>query len=64
MAITKIEVERVSVISSKPFETVVGAFRAAVGRPDMAEFAKENDWRPDVRRIGKRGSGVWAGPAS
>lgn len=40
MAITKIEVERVSVISSKPFEKVVEALRAAVGRPDMAEFTK------------------------
>jgi hypothetical protein len=35
MAITKIEVERVSVISSKPFEKVVKALRAAVVRPDM-----------------------------
>jgi len=40
MAITKIEVERVSVISSKPFEKVVEALKAAVGRPDMIEFAK------------------------
>jgi uncharacterized protein (DUF302 family) len=40
MAITKIEVERVSVISSKPFEKVVEALRATVGRPDMAEFTK------------------------
>jgi uncharacterized protein (DUF302 family) len=40
MAITKIEVERVSVVSSKPFEKVVEALRAAVGRPDMAEFTK------------------------
>jgi uncharacterized protein (DUF302 family) len=40
MAITKIEVERVSVISSKPFDKVAEALRAAVGRPDMAEFVK------------------------
>jgi uncharacterized protein (DUF302 family) len=40
MTITKIEVERVSVISSKPFEKVVEALKAAVGRPDMIEFAK------------------------
>ena len=38
MAITKIEVERVGVISSKPFEAVVEALKAAVGRPDMIEF--------------------------
>jgi len=40
MAITKIEVERISVISSKPFEKVVEAFKASVGQPDMVEFAK------------------------
>ena len=40
MAITKIEVERVSVVSSKPFEKIVDSLKAAVGRPDMAEFAK------------------------
>jgi uncharacterized protein (DUF302 family) len=40
MTITKIEVERVSVISSKPFEKVVDSLKGAVGRPDMAEFAK------------------------
>jgi uncharacterized protein (DUF302 family) len=40
MVITKIEVERVSVISSKPFEKVVETLSAALGRPDMAEFAK------------------------
>lgn len=40
MAITKIEVERVTVNSSKPFEEVVDALKAAVGRPDMAEFAR------------------------
>lgn len=40
MMITKIEVERVSVISSKPFETVVEALKVSVGRPDIIEFAK------------------------
>ena len=38
MATTKIEVEHVSVVSSKPFEAVVEALKAAVGRPDMIEF--------------------------
>jgi len=38
--ITKIEVERVTVISSKPFEKVVEALQAAVGRPDMIEFTQ------------------------
>jgi len=40
MAITKIEVERVSVISSKPFETILAALKAGVGRLDLVEFAK------------------------
>jgi uncharacterized protein (DUF302 family) len=40
MTVTKVEVERFSVTSSKPFEAVVAALEAAVGRPDMAEFAK------------------------
>jgi uncharacterized protein (DUF302 family) len=39
VAIKKIEVERFSVTSSKPFEAVVAVLEAAVGRPDMVEFA-------------------------
>jgi len=38
--ITKVEIERFSLSSSRPFEKVVEALKAAVGRPDMAEFAK------------------------
>lgn len=40
MAIRKIEVERFSATSSKPFEAVVAALKAAVGHPDMVEFRK------------------------
>jgi hypothetical protein len=40
MPITKIEVERFSVISSKRFNKVAEALKAAVGRPDMVRFAK------------------------
>jgi uncharacterized protein (DUF302 family) len=40
MAIARVEIERFSVTSSKPFETVVAALKAAVGHPDMVEFAK------------------------
>jgi uncharacterized protein (DUF302 family) len=40
MTIIKIEVERVSVISSKPFEKIVEVLKAAVGQPDMSECAK------------------------
>jgi uncharacterized protein (DUF302 family) len=38
MAIRKVELERFSVTSSKPFETVVSALKAAIGQPDMVEF--------------------------
>jgi uncharacterized protein (DUF302 family) len=38
--IRKIEIERFSVISSKPFDTVVAAVNAAIGHPDMAEFGR------------------------
>jgi len=40
MAIRKFEIERLSVISSKPFEVVVAALEAAVGHPDMVEFVR------------------------
>jgi len=40
MTIRKVEIERFSVISSKPFETVVTTVEAAVGHPDMVEFVK------------------------
>jgi uncharacterized protein (DUF302 family) len=40
MTIRKVEIERFSVTSSKPFEVVVAALKAAVGHPDLAEFLK------------------------
>jgi hypothetical protein len=36
----RVEIERFSLISSKPFQSVLAALKAAVGHPDMAEFAK------------------------
>jgi hypothetical protein len=36
----KIEVERFTLSSSKPFDQVVAALNSAVGHPDMAEFWK------------------------
>src|SRR6201993_1862382 len=38
--IRKVEIERFSLVSSKPFDQVVAAVNAAVGHPDMAEFAR------------------------
>jgi uncharacterized protein (DUF302 family) len=40
MGTRKFEIERFSVTSSKPFESVVTALKAGVGRLDLAEFAK------------------------
>jgi uncharacterized protein (DUF302 family) len=40
MSIRRFEIERFSVTSSKPFEAVVAALKAAVGRLDLVEFAK------------------------
>jgi uncharacterized protein (DUF302 family) len=49
MANQRVEIERFSIISPKPFEAVLAAVKAAVGNPDMAEF---------VRAI--RGAGTFA----
>ena len=38
MTVRKVEIERFSLISSKPFEVVVAALEAAVGHPDMGEL--------------------------
>src|ERR1700676_5150939 len=38
--IKKIEIERFSVPSSKPFDQVMAALDAAIGHPDMAKFGR------------------------
>jgi hypothetical protein len=45
MRIQKVLVERFSVTSSNPFEFVVAALEAAVGRQNLLEFAKAT-WAP------------------
>jgi uncharacterized protein (DUF302 family) len=40
MSTTKIEIERFSVTTPKPFEAVVAALKAGVGRLDLVEFAR------------------------
>jgi uncharacterized protein (DUF302 family) len=42
--IRKVEIERFSLTTSKPFDDVVAALNAAIGHPDMAEF-----WRSTHR---------------
>src|SRR6185503_5944404 len=60
MIIAKVEVERFSLTSSKPFDTVVAALKSAVGQPDMVEFFKETratNSFPDLERVVRRGLG-------
>ena len=40
MITRRVEIERFSVVSSKPFQAVLAALKAAVGQPDMAAFAR------------------------
>jgi uncharacterized protein (DUF302 family) len=40
MTTTRVEIERLSVVSSKPFEEILASVKSAVGHPDMAEFAR------------------------
>jgi uncharacterized protein (DUF302 family) len=38
--IRKVQIERLTLISSKPFDQVVAALNAGIGHPDMAEFMR------------------------
>jgi uncharacterized protein (DUF302 family) len=38
--IRKVEMERLSVISARPFDEVVAAIKASIGNPNMAEFVR------------------------
>src|SRR5215467_15193969 len=40
MTVRKVEIERLSVISSKPFEKVLATLEAALGHPNMVELTK------------------------
>jgi len=40
MSIRRVEIERFSLTSSRPFEAVVAALKAGVGRLDLTEFAR------------------------
>ena len=60
MTIERVEVERFSLTSSKPFEAVVAALKSAVGQPDMVEFFKETratNSFPDLERVVQSGLG-------
>lgn len=60
MTIVRVEVERFSVTSSKPFDSIVAALKSAVGQPDMVAFFKETratNSFPDFERVVQRGLG-------
>jgi uncharacterized protein (DUF302 family) len=60
MTIAKVEVERFSLTSARPFDAVVAAFKSAVGQPDMVEFFKDTratNSFPDLERVVRRGLG-------
>ncbi len=60
MTIAKIEVERFSLTSSKPFDTVIATLKSAVGQPNMLEFFQETGAAKsfqDLERIVHRGLG-------
>src|SRR5437667_6850526 len=49
--IRKIEVERFTLNSSKPFDQVVAALNSAVGHPDISEFWKSTDRAQSVAEL-------------
>jgi hypothetical protein len=49
--ISKIEVERFTLISSKPFDQVVAALNSAVGHPDIPEFWKSTHRAQSVAEL-------------
>ncbi|MGJ5175929.1 DUF302 domain-containing protein [Bradyrhizobium oligotrophicum] len=60
MTSARVEVERFSLTSSKPFDAVVAALKSAVGQPDMVEFFKATratNSFPDLERVVQRGLG-------
>ena len=49
--IRKIEIERFSLITSKPFDEVIAAVNAAIGHPDMAEFGRSTHEAPSFAEL-------------
>lgn len=43
MAVRRVEIERISVESSKPFDLIITTLEAAVGHPDMTEFFRDTN---------------------
>jgi uncharacterized protein (DUF302 family) len=51
MNVRTVEIERLSVTTSKPFEAVVAALQAAIGHPNMAEFLKATEGAPTFAEL-------------
>ncbi|MBW8743661.1 MAG: DUF302 domain-containing protein [Sphingomonas sp.] len=54
MTIAKVQMDRFSLTSSKPFDAVVAALKSAVGQPDMVEFfeaTRAANSFPDLERV-------------
>lgn len=63
MAVRRVEIERISVESSKPFDLIITTLEAAVGHPDMTEFVRNTNSARSfeelegvVRRFGQNGT--------
>ena len=57
MEVRTVNVQRWSIVSQKPFENVVAAVEAAIGRPNMSEFGKDiasAATYPDMREVVQR----------
>ena len=60
MTIENVAVERFSLTSPRPFDTVVAALKSAIGQPDIVEFFKASraaNSFPDLERIVQGGLG-------
>ena len=46
--IATVKIERFSLTSSRPFDEILGAIKAAIGHQDMVEFAKRTAAAPSL----------------
>jgi hypothetical protein len=60
--ISKIEVERFTLSSSKPFDQVVAALNSAVGHPDIPEFWKSTHRAQSVAIASPAPKQLWTAP--
>jgi len=58
--ITTVEVERFSLISSRPFDEILAAIKVAIGHPDMVAFAKRTAAAPTFPEFERWFAKDWA----